>query len=61
MCPENQVEFKVSKLMQKNKSGITFLLDESMVDYIENRTVFVLEVEHDNEDGTSITLVEQTV
>ncbi len=47
--------------MQKNKSGITFLLDESMVDYIENRTVFVLEVEQDNEDGASITLVEQTV
>ena len=47
--------------MQKNKSGITFLLDESMVDYIENRTVFELEVEPDNEDGTSITLVEQIV
>lgn len=47
--------------MQKNKSGITFLLDESMVDYIENRTVFELEVEQDNEDGTSITLVEQIV
>lgn len=47
--------------MQKNKSGITFLLDESMVDYIENRTVFELEVDQDNEDGTSITLVEQIV
>ena len=47
--------------MQKNKSGITFLLDESMVDYIENKTVFELEVEPDNEDGASITLVEQTV
>ena len=47
--------------MQKNKSGITFLLDESMVDYIESRTVFELEVEEDNEDGASITLVEQTV
>lgn len=47
--------------MQKNKSGITFLLDESMVDYIENRTVFELEVEQNSEDGTSITLVEQIV
>ena len=47
--------------MQKNKSGITFLLDESMVDYIENRTVFELEVDQDNEDGTSIILVEQIV
>ena len=47
--------------MQKNKSGITFLLDEAMVDYIENRTVFELEVEQENEDGTSITLVEQIV
>ena len=47
--------------MQKNKSGITFLLDESMVDYIENRTVFELEVEQNSEDGTSITLVDQIV
>ena len=47
--------------MQKNKSGITFLLDESMVDYIENRTVFELDVDQNSEDGTSITLVEQIV
>ena len=47
--------------MQKNKSGITFLLVESTVAYIENRTVFELEVEQNSEDGTSITLVEQIV
>ncbi len=61
MRSKTRFQFKVSKLMQKNKSGITFLLDESMVDYIESRTVFELEVEQDNEDGASITLVEQTV
>ena len=47
--------------MQKTKAGITFILDESMVDYIENRTVFVLSVEVDNEDNTSVTMAEQNV
>ena len=47
--------------MQKTKAGITFILDESMVDYIENRTVFVLSVEVDNEDNTSVIMAEQNV
>ena len=47
--------------MQKTKTGITFILDESMVEYIENRTVFVLSVNTDNDDNTSITLAEQSV
>ena len=47
--------------MQKTKTGITFILDESMVDYLENRTVFVLSVDTDNDDNTSIILAEQSV
>ena len=48
-------------MMQKTKIGITFVLDESMVEYIENRTVFVINVETDNNDGdTSVTLLEQS-
>ena len=47
--------------MQKTKTGITFILDESMVEYLENRTVFVLSVDTDNDDNTSIILAEQSV
>lgn len=48
-------------MMQKTRAGITFLLDEAMVDYIENRTVFVMEADTDNEGGTSLTLTEMAV
>ena len=47
-------------MMQKTKMGITFVLDESMVEYIENRTVFVINVETDNDGDTSVTLLEQS-
>lgn len=46
--------------MQKTKNGITFVLDESMVEYIENRTVFVMETQTNNDDETSIILTEQS-
>ena len=46
--------------MQKTQTGITFVLDESMVDYIENRTVFVMEASEDGEGLISILLREQT-
>ena len=46
--------------MQKTTKGITFLLDEVMVDYIEPRTVFVVE-RVEVEDFTDLTLVEQDI
>jgi len=51
----------IKRLMQKTKAGITFVLDESMVDYIENRTVFVMDATTDDEKLTSVTLREQTI
>lgn len=52
---------KIKRLLQKTQAGITFVLDESMVDYIENRTVFVMETSTDDEGLTSVTLREQTL
>jgi len=51
---------KIKRLMQKTQTGITFVLDESMVDYIENRTVFVMEATIDDEGLTSVILREHT-
>eukprot|EP00092_Neocalanus_flemingeri_P076236 GFUD01094533.1.p1 GENE.GFUD01094533.1~~GFUD01094533.1.p1 ORF type:complete len:195 (+),score=49.27 GFUD01094533.1:48-587(+) len=52
---------KIKRIMQKTKSGITFVLDESMVEYIENRTVFVMDAQTDEEGLTSVTMREQTI
>ena len=47
--------------MQRTKSGLTFVLDESMVDYIETRTVFVMETVQDADGVTEIIFKEQSI
>ena len=47
--------------MQKTKAGITFIMDESMVDYIETKAVFVLETVPGNDDHTNLILEEQSL
>ena len=47
--------------MQKTKAGITFMMDEIMVDYIENKTVFVLEMITDNDGNSNLILEEQSL
>ena len=47
--------------MQKTKAGITFMMDESMVDYIENKTVFILEMITDNDGNSNLILEEQSL
>ena len=47
--------------MHKTIKGITYVLDETMVDYIEPRTVFVVSTELEEDDITNVTLAEQDV
>ena len=47
--------------MHKTTKGMTYVLDEAMVDYIQPRTVFVISSE-ENEDGLIVlTLAEQDI
>ena len=47
--------FQITKVVQKTKSGISFIMDESMVEYIDNKTVFVLDpITHPDGDLTLI-------
>ena len=47
--------FQITKVVQKTKSGISFIMEESMVDYIEHKTVFVLHpITHPDGDLTLI-------
>ena len=46
--------------MQKTKAGITFIMKESMVEYIENKTVFVLDTIPANDDQSNLILEEQS-
>ena len=46
--------------MQKTKAGITFIMDESMVDYMENKSVFVLDTIPGNDDHSNLILEEQS-
>ena len=49
-----------NKIMQKTKAGITFIMKESMVEYIENKTVFVLDTIPANDDQSNLILEEQS-
>ena len=45
--------------MQKNKNKITFVLDDSMLEYINNHDVFVMEVVPGEDDTSNIVFAEQ--
>ena len=47
--------------MHKTTKGITYVLDETMVDYMEPRTVFVVSTELEDDDITNVTLAEQDI
>lgn len=47
--------------MQKTTRGMTYVLDESMVDYMEPRTVYVISFEEGEDGQTHITLEEQDI
>ena len=47
--------------MHKTTKGMTYVLDEAMVDYIEPRTVFVISSEENDEGVTDLTLAEQDI
>ena len=53
--------FQFGSVMHKTTKGMTYVLDEAMVDYIQPRTVFVISSE-ENEDGLiDLTLAEQDI
>jgi len=52
---------RFGSVMHKTTKGMTYVLDEAMVDYIQPRTVFVISSE-ENEDGLiDLTLAEQDI
>ena len=53
--------FQIGSVMHKTTKGMTYVLDEAMVDYIQPRTVFVISSEENDEGITDLTLAEQDI
>ena len=53
--------FQIGSVMQKTTKGMTYVLDEEMVDYIQPRTVFVISSEENDDGITDLTLTEQDI
>ena len=47
--------------MHKTTKGMTYVLDEAMVDYIQPRTVFVISSEENDDGITDLNLAEQDI
>ena len=47
--------------MHKTTKGMTYVLDEEMVDYIQPRTVFVISSEENDDGLIDLTLAEQDI
>ena len=55
------VFFQLGSVMQKTTKGMTYVLDEEMVDYIQPRTVFVISSEENDDGLVDLTLAEQDI
>ena len=53
--------FQIGSVMQKTTKGMTYVLDEEMVDYIQPRTVFVISSEENDDGLVDLTLAEQDI
>ena len=53
--------FQLGSVMQKTTKGMTYVLDEEMVDYIQPRTVFVISSEETEDGLIDLTLAEQDI
>ena len=53
--------FQLGSVMQKTTKGMTYVLDEEMVDYIQPRTVFVISSEENDDGLVDLTLAEQDI
>ena len=53
--------FQIGSVMQKTTKGMTYVLDEEMVDYIQPRTVFVISSEENDDGLLDLTLAEQDI
>ena len=51
--------FQIGSVMQKTTKGMTYVLDEEMVDYIQPRTVFVISSEENDDGLVDLTLAEE--
>jgi len=54
-------ETQIGRILHKTTKGITYLMDEAMVDYIEPRTVFVLSLSTDEANVTTVIFKEQEI
>jgi len=54
-------EARIGSVMQKTTKGMTYVLDEEMVDYIQPRTVFVISSEENDDGLVDLTLAEQDI
>ena len=55
----NYLLAQVGSVMHKTSKGMTYVLDEAMVDYIQPRTVFVISSEENDDGLIDLTLAEQ--
>ena len=53
--------FQIGSVMQKTTKGMTYVLDEEMVDYIQPRTVFVISSEENDDGLVDLTQAEQDI
>ena len=53
--------FQIGSVIQKTTKGMTYVLDEEMVDYIQPRTVFVISSEENDDGLVDLTLAEQDI
>jgi len=47
------------RVLQKNMKGITFPLDDLLMNYLQDHQIFVLSISGDNDEQLTVTMVEQ--
>merc|ERR550534_2998775 len=52
---------KIGSVMHKTTKGMTYVLDEAMVDYIQPRTVFVISSEENDEGACNLNPTLKTI